>query len=508
MSGTVEIVTSWETHGPEKDVIEHPRYSSTTIPTGPSIAKARPQGRGDQRLVSAPFPGKQRLTIPVVYTYFLWVVMSTSVHRWLADRGPHITAMHSAIPVLMVPLIGMILFHLPTRFRTTWAVGLAPILGLVIVGVFVSSRPLPLGWCPHPWWPFPQTALDQLKILAQMFLLGVGTVMFLNTPRRVVTLVILYVGQYWWWGWHSGTTGAVWWHPNFANFDDFAGLVVYGLPLCLGFGLAAKAPFYKWGGLFLGAYCALAVVTSFARGAILSAMAVGILFWIRSPRHQRLRVSLAILVGMASFLATSAILHPGGGMVAEVQSVFTEGKDEGTGRDRWDLWTAAIKVWQTHPLVGVGPLQTGATATHMILGGEMEMEGNYGEYPWRLHGRAIHNTWVQLLAEFGLIGTALMLFLFVDFWRRNTRLRQPDAILYWARLTEGRFRLDLLVLGIEGAMVGIIATGMFYNFLFSEWLYAIIILNLALSLVAVPRRSRVTKGRLPEHRRAVLNQAS
>lgn len=486
-------------------MIEHPPHSSTTIPT---IARARPQGRGDQGLISAPFLGKERLTIPVVYTYFLWVVMSTSLHRWLADRGPHITAMHSAIPVLMVPMIVLILFHLPTRLGISRAVGLIPILGLIVVGALAINQPLPPGWCPHPWWPYPGLGIDSLKILAQLYVLGLGTVMFINTPRRMLTLLILYVGQYWWWGWHSGATGAVWWHPNFANFDDYAGLVVYGLPLCLGFGLAAKAPFYKWSGLFLGAFCALAVVTSFARGAILSAAVVGILFWIRSPRQHRLRVGLAVLVGTVSFLVSSAVLHPGGGMATEIRSVFTEGKDEGTGQDRWELWTAAIKVWKSHPLIGVGPRQTGAIASHMTRDGEMELTGHYGEEPWRLHSRAIHNSWVQLLAEFGVIGTGFMLWLFVDFWRRNARLRQQDAIRHWARLTKGRFRLDLLALGLEGAMVGIIATGMFYNFLFSEWLYAAMILNVTLHLVAVPRRSRATKRMLPNRGGAALNPAS
>jgi len=406
-------------------------------------------------------------------------------------------------------MIALILFHLPSRLGMRRAGGLMPILGLIVVGGLAVSKTLPVGWCPHPWWPYPGRAIDSLKILAMLYILGLGTVMFINTPRRMMTLLILYVSQYWWWGWHSGATGAVWWHPNFGNFDDYSGLVVYGIPLCLGFGLAAREPVYKWSGLFLGTFCALAVVSSFARGAVLSAAAVGILFWIRAPRQHRLRVGLAVLVGSVTFLVSSAVLHPGGGMAAEIRSAFTEGKDEGTGEDRWILWTAAIKVWRANPWVGVGPLQTGPTASHMMQDGKMTMEGYYAENPWRVHRRAIHNTWVQLLSEFGLIGTGLMLWLFVDFWRRNTRLRQPDAMQHWARLTNGRFRLDLLALGIEGALVGIISTGMFYNFLFSEWLYAAMIMNLTLYLVAVPRRRPRATARVQQQRGGVgLNPAS
>lgn len=65
-------------------------------------------------------------------------------------------------------------------------------------------------------------------------------------------------------------------------------------------------------------------------------------------------------------------------------------------------------------------------------------------------GRALHNVWVQILAEFGLVGSVFIVWLLVDFWCRNTALRRPEFVEYWAQSTKGIFKLDVFASVLKG----------------------------------------------------------
>lgn len=443
---------------------------------------------GGRRAGASRLGARGRITLPLLYIYLVWLVAITDVHRWLAERGLHIVAMHQALTVMMVPLLILLVIKLPGMFGRGRPVWYFPLLAFV-GSTFVASIGA-LHWEP---------AWAQVKILITYYILIVVTLVYVKAPRQVVPLVLLLVGQYWWWGWHSGLTGAVWWHPTYANFDGFGPLVLIGLPLTFFFGLAAKSRMLRYGAFFLGAYSALAMVASLARGVILAGGVVVVVAIIRSPKRQRFRSTVVLLVGIASFLIASSVLVPDGGVWTEVKSAFTEGKDEGTGRDRWDLWTAAMGVWRAHPIIGVGAEQTGFVASRMIVAGDMELDGYYGDNPFRIEGRALHNVWVQILAEFGLVGTALIVWLLVDFWRRNATLRRPEFVEYWARSTNGIFKLDVFAVGLEGAVVSFVVTGIFYNQLYESWFYTVLLINLLLSIHAKPpglRRKRKVRRAL------------
>lgn len=462
------------------------------------VASGRPRTTG--------FRAKEGITLPVAYVYLLWGVTLTDVHRWLAVRGPQISAMHGGQAALLLLLVVLIVVKSPQFLgRGARSVWYLPLLAFLLATV-ISSLGLvgfavpPVGMRQDlfimvaPW----DEAWAVIKMLAGFYILAVGTFIYLNTPRRAMFLLIMVVGQFWWWGWHSGTTGAVWWHPSFANYDGFGPLVLAGLPLCLFFGLSAQSKWYRFGGYFLGFFCAVAIVASFARGVILSAVLVLVVSLLRSPRRYRLKTSMLLLFGIGSFMLASATLFPGGFIWTEVKSAFTEGKDEGTGKDRWTLWTVAVAGWKGHPLIGVGAGQIKRVSFEQVRDGKVELdpESVYSQRPIILYYRDLHNIWIRILAEGGLVGLGIMIWMIIDFWRCNTALRRPDFAARWARATGGRFRLEIIALGFEGGMVAFVATGMFYNQLYETWFFTLLIVNRLLYLQAAPPTRLVARTHL------------
>ena len=429
---------------------------------------------GVRRAAVSRLRARGRMTLPVLYIYLVWLVAITDVHRWIADRGLHITAMHQALTVMIIPLAVLLAIKLPAMFGRGRPIWYFPLFAFVATTIVASMGTLD-----------GQLAWGHVKILIAIYILVLATLAYLKSPRQVVPLVLLLVGQYWWWGWHSGLTGAVWWHPTYSNYDGFGPLVLIGLPLTFFFGLAVKSWPYRYGAFFLGGYCALAMVTSLARGVILAGGVVVVFAILRAPKKHRFRSTIALLAGVASFLMASAALVPNGGVWTEVKSVFTEGRDEGTGADRWELWTIGMEVWRSHPIIGVGAEHTGIAAAKMIHAGTLKREGRYG-YAARIWGRDLHNIWVQILAEFGLVGSFFVLWLLVDFWRRNTALRKSEFAEHWTQSTNGLFKLNVFAVGLEGAMVGFIATGIFYNQLYQIWFYSLLLINMLLYIHAKP----------------------
>jgi len=161
----------------------------------------------------------------------------------------------------------------------------------------------------------------------------------------------------------------------------------------------------------------------------------------------------------------------------------------GSANDRWDLWGVGWQVFLRSPLVGVGPGNVGSYAAENFRLGEAS--GFYAD-PAHMYSRVLHNIYIQVLAEQGLIGVVIFLFILVDFVRRNRSLRTKAAIERWDDTGHGRCHLQSLSLGLEGGMIGFLACGLFYDQLYMSSLYSLVALNFVLSSV-VTRPGTVPK---------------
>jgi hypothetical protein len=328
-----------------------------------------------------------------------------------------------------------------------------------------------------------------IQILLSHYAIAVATVLFVRNARDAVPILALLVLRFAWFGAWAGASGYVAWDPFTSNTNDFGALMVQGAALCFWFGMAARVRWQRLLLWVLAAYCLLGVVTSLARGAFLALVVIAGLAWLRSPRKAVTGASL-VLGMIVVFIAASLVEteeqrvhHRTGTFWEQVMSTFEEGTEEGTGGARWSLWTAAAKVWVAHPVIGVGPNNFGVYASQYFRPGDIRGFENTSRF-W---GMNAHSAYMQVLAEFGIVGFIALLLIFWDFLTKNRALRSHEAIERWNASNVARY-LDLrsLSLGLESGFIALALVNAIYASFLQPWFIAVWAVNRMLWGLALP----------------------
>jgi O-antigen ligase len=400
----------------------------------------------------------------------LWVMLLFEPHWWFVYHGA-LWARH--IPTALFALLALALL-MRLNVRDLYL----PLL-LIVVFVFATA----------PFAANPAYVKEPAKALLLYYVFATGTLSFVRTPRQSVPILLLLgIYQFAWWSVLGAKGGGVLWHPSLANFDAFGPLMVIGTTCSLHFGLAARSGATRYVAFAVAAMCTLGLVSSFARGAVLSAAFVLAFMLYRSPNKRAamggvaLAAAVVAFAGLFLFADVDRATHGKGSdtepsFFAEMATVARD-VNAGTGEDRRILWNAAWRVFLTHPLLGVGADNFGPFAARYFRVGDIA--GRYGENPGTLYDRKLHSSYFQVLSEFGIVGSLLFVWLLVDFWKRNARLRTPAYRAAWDAATGGRHDLRWWALGLESGMLAFLATGVFYNQLFNPWLYVLLTANAVL----------------------------
>ena len=434
-------------------------------------ARATPTGvrwRGTRFVGS---PGRFSLA-PV---FILWVLLLFNPQWFLVAKG--IPSLVLKLPVAIFGiLILVLLFHAP-RVKHWYA-------PLMVYTAFL------VVYYPFAYNPF--RALPSAKQAILAYVLTLATLTLVQRPKHVKNvLLIVLLFRYLWYGAHGVMTDGVAWDPWFANYDALGALMAMGLVSSLHVALAATSSRLRWLAMGTSLLCVTGLVSSFARGAVLAA-GFGIAFgWIRSGRRRlayagwgvAMLVTLVIAAGVVAgvsgrgdtrsdFARDSSLAR--GTFWGEMATIAGDVFDAGAVRRV--LWRTARKEFIDNPLAGVGPGSFGAYAAQnysgSVLGDQYEVN------PSRFYQRAVHNVFLQVLAEQGLIGSILFLSLLIDFWRRNTAVRR-SASESDTRLLRG-LRTRPLALGLEASMVAFLAASMFYNMLNGIQFYLLLAANVLL----------------------------
>jgi O-antigen ligase len=419
----------------------------------PTARRARVRNQGATALAKAGY-----LTVAI-----LWILILLEPQTWLAEYGAE--WLHK-LPTVLFGILTLELLVSPPRARFY-----VPLLAVVLITAATAPFAYNIGY-----------AVEPLRKLVIIYLLALGTLRFVRTAKQVTFVLILgMLGQYLWYGLQGVRTGSVWWHSMLANEDAFGPLMVVGIGTCSYIGLAARRHL-RLLGLLGAALCLLGLVSSFARGASLAAALVGAVIWLRSPRK---RVMTAVLLGMVGvvLIATLVVFRDTSrsdsrtGFWNEMTTIGEDVDGAGTGGDRYALWNAALRVFREHPIFGTGAENFGPAAAELLRVGEVK--GMYAENPRMLYERKLHNAYYQILTEYGAVGTAIWLWLIGHFWWSNARLRSPPYVAAW-RILGGTLDLRYAALGLEAGLVGFFGCAFFYNLLFEQWLFTLLILNVLL----------------------------
>jgi O-antigen ligase len=223
----------------------------------------------------------------------------------------------------------------------------------------------------------------------------------------------------------------------------------------------------RWLGYLISLLCIAGVVSSIARGAVLSAGLAMAMLWLRARNKLRLIGGTAVAAAVVAI--AMSWLHPGGAFVEEMKTI-SEGNKAGTGQVRWVLWDLGMDVFADSPLIGVGSYQFGPIAAREIAydSGRAVLQD-----PSNLYNAALHNIYVQLLAEFGLIGTGAWLLTLWMFFSDLAAVRRRRSRERWV-WRKYSFDVRDLTYGLECAMVAFVANGFFYNQLHEHWYWTLV----------------------------------
>ncbi len=401
--------------------------------------------------------------------YAWWAVILTSGHWLLAGWG--------LAPAAKLPsaLLGAsILAVAMTRIPTQLALPMGAWVGASALSTFFAVNRI--------------YAFAYFKPVLFLYLLVVCTIALVRSAQHTIPLLrVLFIGQFLWVGAFGVRRGLVAWHPDLANADGFGPIMVIGLGMAFFYGMAVRGRRERLLSFAIAVLCLAGVVSSFARGAVLSLVAVVVYIWWEMPNKKRSTVALLVggLVVMiaASFLSSA---QRGGntsspvGFWAEMLTIGDEG--DGTTSDRKILWGAATRVFFVDPVIGAGPANFGVVASTLFAPGEIG--GEYALNPMRLYDRALHSSYLQILSEQGILGSVVFLWMLFDFVWRNRRLRNRSVREAWAREGPAMPDLRYLALGLEAGLLGFLTTALFYNQLYVHWIYTIIGGNLLLWTIA------------------------
>jgi O-antigen ligase len=425
----------------------------------------------------------QPWTLPLRLVFALWVIVLCDPQIWLVAQGV------SLAPQIVLALYGMlgamVLAHAPPVSRW-YPAFLFYLANACVMLPFAENTGVARNFV--------------LKILFLYYILAVGSLTFIKSVEQARLVLLLFLLQFLWWLVQARFTDPnvgqmLWhpiaWHPSLGNTDAFAPLMVIGMGFAFYYGLATPKGRIRWLALAIGAMCVVGMVAAYTRGASVGAAMILLYVGLRSPNKSRTFWKLALAT--AVFFVATSIIYPQGQFWTRLASITAEGTETGTGADRWHLWQMGWHVFVRRPVFGAGAGNFGIFAFYHLP--PSELIGRYQVHEAAIYGRALHNVYVQVLSEFGLVGALAFVGLLIDFWRRNRALRSAKLVTAWREAAPRGLELRAVSLALEAGMAAYLVTGLFYDQLYVHWFYSLLTINAVTHSVAL--RAAASQAPLP-----------
>ena len=254
--------------------------------------------------------------------------------------------------------------------------------------------------------------------------------------------------------------------PILRDENDFCLFVNTMLPFA--FFLAAYARSNKEKFYFVSLFIILiaANIASFSRGGFVGLIPV-LLFLIYKSKHKiKVLITICALIVIALSVAPKSYIQ-------EIKTLDSNAMNEGTGKERMELWAAGWEMFLDHPLIGVGPLNYNTyISDYHHLGGRM----------W---GKVAHSLYFTLLPEMGILGTLFFLGMLVANVKSHTYIAkiyrtfefQDKSLPRHSQINNEDLnklsRMYAISLSLCGAMIAYLVTGIFIAVLWYKyfWLF-------------------------------------
>ena len=237
--------------------------------------------------------------------------------------------------------------------------------------------------------------------------------------------------------------------------NELAATLVGGTVLAAALALVLKrSPLLRILALGAAALCLAGIFLSLSRGglvALLFALGAAILV---GGRWRVSALALAVVTAMIGFLYFGYLAPEGAASrITKVQG----------GSGRTDIWQVGWRMVQAHPVRGVGAGQFQTSSIHYLLEpGSIKRDEFIVDTP-----KVAHNTYLQVLAELGIVGAALFVAI-LGF----SLLCTLKAARIFERL--GDPSLEVLARALLVALVGVLAADFFISQEFSKQLWLLV----------------------------------
>jgi len=409
----------------------HGRWAGRRAPAAAAAAPTVPADGGPENIAASyDWPWKGVTWSLTLVGFLLYIVVITTYELPIGD-----VAMGAA-------LFGLVLLRTGYHFPATlgW-------MAAFLVWTAVSGLQSPYQWEVQPH------VID----FGKLFLIALVLVNAVRTKENIRLYAVLFLGCFALYpmrgaifNYVGGYTlyGRALWNHVYANPNDLAALTLLQLSLAVSL---LRSEFHRWTRYCVYLGCAMLpilVLMTQSRGAFL-ALAVFVAFFLAGQRRRA-----RALVSVLAIAAVVVMVAPGGvwKRVSGLKSATTEegiaaADQEGSAKQRYQIWQVAGRVIADHPAFGVG------FGAYPVAHSEYVVTGRGARFA--RGERDTHSTYLNVLAETGFIGLGLFLgmlgsaFFTAERVRRRWRKVYPDAAQQLYALELGL--IAFLVAGIFGS---------------------------------------------------------
>lgn len=350
---------------------------------------------------------------------------------------------------MIVALIGLVMQRESLRFPPfLWI--FAAYLAWAFVGASVTEYPREVSMRIQLLWKVGLIALVVVNALRTRAQQRVFMFVFLGAFALYPTRGALfnYFGGY-------TVFGRALWNYIYANPNDLAALTLLQLGMALALYIREPKGWPKLAALAGIVLLPFVILLTQSRGAFLAIAAFALLLVAGQRRRARTLAIVTIVGAVVAMAAPDSLwVRIGGLRNATSAETLQEVDSEGSAEQRFEIWKVARKIASEHPLVGVGVGAYAQAHLRYSMGSEFKRTAR--------GARDTHSTYLNVLAESGVVGLALFISLFASVaWRaeivrRRVRHALPSSAQQIFYLELGLMAFFLA--GIFGSFAGLAFT--------------------------------------------------
>lgn len=262
----------------------------------------------------------------------------------------------------------------------------------------------------------------------------------------------------------SGPPGSVRLAGGVGNPNELAAVLVPAAMICAFALFAEKRPLVRWATGVTLLVLLLGLFMTGSRGGLVG-MAVALTAAVLLAGPARMTIVAATLVILGAGVAYYTTLAPS----SQVDRLLSARADRGTGRE--DIWTVALQVVRDKPLHGAGAGNFTVVAPTYAAG-----DINITRVDFVVdQPKVVHNTYLEILAELGVIGAVLFGLVVVGAIGRAFEAIRRARACPW--------ELQLQVRGFTAGLLGILSVYIFGSREYEKQLWLLLAIALVLPVI-------------------------